>query len=56
MRFTIYEDPRTHRFMLLPLPHQFVEGDRLEIPQTDRWFASHEEAVSALGELLNRDE
>ena len=56
MKFTIYEDPRTHKFMLLQLPPQFLDGDVLVIPQTDRWFPSHEDAVAALGELLNRDD
>jgi hypothetical protein len=56
MKYTIYEDPHTHKFTLLQLPNHFLDGDDLPIPPTDRWFASHEEAVAALPELLNREE
>ena len=56
MKYTIYEDPLTHKFMLLRLPNQFVDGDELPILPTDRWFDSREEAVAALPELLNREE
>ncbi len=56
MKFTIHEDPVTHKFALLRLPAKFVEGDRLTIPATERWFDSREEAVAALPELFNREE
>jgi hypothetical protein len=56
MRYTIYEDPFTHRFAFLPLPSRFVDGDKLPIVATDRWFGSREEAIAALPELLNREE
>ena len=56
MRYTIYEDPLTHQFALLPLPVHFLDGDELPITPTDRWFASHEEAVAALPDLLNRED
>lgn len=56
MKYTIYEDPLTHRFAFLPLPSGFVIGDELPIVATDEWFASREEAVAALPELLNREE
>ena len=56
MKYTIYQDPLTHKFAVLPLPDRFVDGDKLPILATDRWFDSHEEAVSALPELLNREE
>jgi hypothetical protein len=56
MKYTIYQDPLTHKFAVLPLPNPFVDGDKLPILATDRWFDSHEEAVSALPELLNREE
>jgi hypothetical protein len=56
MKYTIYEDPLTHKFMLLRLPSQFVDGDPLTILPTDRWFNSRDEAVAALPELLNREE
>ena len=55
MKYT-YEDPVTHKYALLRLPDKFVDGDRLPIVPTDRWFASREEAVAALPELLNREE
>ena len=56
MKYTIYEDPRTHTFALLALPHRFVEGDKLSITGVDRWFGSREEAIAALPDLLNREE
>jgi hypothetical protein len=56
MKYTIYEDPLTHKFTLLRLPRQFIDGDKLPILPTDRWFDSREEALAALPELLNREE
>ena len=56
MKYTIYENPLTHKFMLIQLPSQFTDGDPLPILPTDRRFDSHEEAVAALPELLNREE
>jgi hypothetical protein len=56
MRYTLYEDPLTHRFALLPLPSRFVEGDKLPLVAVDRWFGSRVEAIAALPELLNREE
>jgi hypothetical protein len=56
MKYTIYEDPRTHAFALVALPRRFVEGDKLPISDVDRWFASRDEAIAALPELLNREE
>jgi hypothetical protein len=56
MRYTIYEDPLTHRFALVPLPAHFVDGDKLPIVAASPWFGSHEETVAALHELLNREE
>jgi hypothetical protein len=56
MKYTIYEDPLTHMFAHLPLPSRFVEGDKLPIVATDRWFGSREEAIAALPELLTREE
>ena len=55
MKYTIYEDPITHRFGHLPLPSRFVDGDRL-LPLVERWFESHEAAVDALHELLAGEE
>jgi len=56
MKYTIYEDPLTHRFAFLPLPSRFVEGDELPLVATDRWFGSRVEAIAALPQLLNREE
>ena len=56
MKYTIYEDPRTHTFALLALPHRFVEGDALPITDADRWFGSRQEAIAALPDLLDREE
>jgi len=56
MKYTIYEDPITHKYALLRLPDKFVDGDRLPILPTDRWFDSHEEAIARLSELFNREE
>jgi hypothetical protein len=52
MKYTIYEDPVTHRFGHLPLPRRFVHGDRLPPIVIERWFESHAAAVAALAELL----
>jgi hypothetical protein len=56
MKYTIYEDPVTLKFAWLPMPDKFVDGDKLPILPTERWFDSHEEAVAALPELFNREE
>jgi hypothetical protein len=56
MKYTIYEDPITHRFAHLPLPSHFLDGDRLPAAVTDRWFDSHEAALAALSELLDRED
>ena len=56
MKYTIYEDPITHKYALLRLPDKFVDGDKLSLPPTDRWFDSREEAVAGLSELFNREE
>jgi hypothetical protein len=56
MKYTIYEDPITHKFALLRLPDRFVDGDKLSILSTERWFDSREEAVAALPGLLNLEE
>jgi hypothetical protein len=56
MRHTLYQDPVTHRFAVLRLPANFVEGDRLPIPSNARWFATRDEALATLGELLEQDE
>ena len=56
MKYIIYEDPITHRFAHAPLPSHFLDGDRLPAVVTDQWFESHDAAVAALRELLDRDE
>ena len=56
MKYIIYEDPITHRFAHAPLPSRFLDGDRLPAVVTERWFESHDAAVAALQELLDRDE
>ena len=55
MKHTIYENPVTHKFAILQLPDKFMDGDKLLIRPTERWFDSHEEAVAALPELLNEE-
>jgi hypothetical protein len=56
MKYTIYQDPITHKYVLLRLPEKFVDGDTLPILPMDRWFDSREDAVAALSELFNREE
>ena len=56
MKYTIYEDPRTHAFALLALPNRFIEGDALPVSDVDQWFGSRDEAIAALPDLLNREE
>ena len=55
MKYTIYQDQITHKYVLLQLPEKFVDGDRLPILPMDRWFDSREDAVAALSELFNRE-
>lgn len=56
MKYTIYEDPVTHRFAFIPLPTHFAAGDRCPIAATDRWYGSHAEAIAALPELFDRED
>jgi hypothetical protein len=56
MKYTIYQDPITHQFAHLPLPHRFLDGDELPTVVTDRWFESHDAAIAALSELLDRED
>jgi hypothetical protein len=46
----------SHRFALVRLPYQFLEGDPLPISPTDRWFETRDQAVKALPELLDRED
>jgi hypothetical protein len=56
MKYTIYEDPVSHRFAFVALPSQFADGDALPGVVANRWFATREEAIAALPELLNVEE
>ena len=56
MKYTLYEDPITHKYAVLRLPDKFVDGDRLIVLPTDRWFESREQAVATLSELFDREE
>jgi hypothetical protein len=56
VKYTIYEDPVTHRFAFLALPTRFADGDKFPSVASDRWFASHAEAIAALAELFDREE
>jgi len=56
MKYTIFEDPVTHRFGYLPLSSRFADGDRLPPIVIERWFESHQAAVAGLSELLSADE
>ena len=53
MKHVIYEDPISRKFALVRLPDRFIEGDKLPILSTERWFETHEDAVAALPELLD---
>ena len=56
MKHTIYEDPITRKFAIVPLPPKFADGDKLPIPSALRWFDTREDAVAALPELLNHED
>jgi hypothetical protein len=56
MRYTLYEDPRTHAFALVALPSRFTDGDALPVCDVNRWFGNRDEAIAALPDLLNREE
>ena len=40
VRHTIYEDPVTHKFALVRVPANFIDGDKLEIPATAHWLTT----------------
>jgi len=56
VKHTIYEDPITHQFAVLRLPARFIDGDRVPVPPTARWFLTLEEALATLPDLFNEDE
>jgi hypothetical protein len=55
MRYTLYEHPVTHKFALIRLPDKFMDGDKLPLLPTERWFDDRDEAVAALPELLDHE-
>jgi hypothetical protein len=55
VKYAIYEHAASRKFVLIELPDKFIEGDKVPLMPSDRWFESHEEAVAALHELLDRD-
>ena len=56
MRYTIYEHPSTHQFAILKLPAKFIDGDKVPVPPTVRWFHTHGEALATLSALFDEDE
>jgi hypothetical protein len=56
MKHALYEDPITHKYALIRVPEKFLDGDKLPILPTERWFTTREEALATLPELLNQDE
>jgi hypothetical protein len=55
VKYAIYEHAASRKFALIQLPDKFREGDEVPILPADRWFESHEDAVAALPELLDRE-
>jgi hypothetical protein len=56
MRHTLYEDPITHKFAVIRLPSRHIEGDKVPIPPTARWFDTRDEALATLSHLFDQDE
>lgn len=56
MRYALCEDPRNHRFAIVPLPARTGDDDTVPMMAGARWFNSREEAVAALPSLLNGDD
>ena len=56
MRSTLYERRATCKLALVRLPDKFIEGDKLQLLQTERWFDNREAAIAALPELLGRED
>lgn len=56
MRHTLYEDPITHKFAVIRLPSRCIDGDRVPIPPTARWFGTREEALATICDLFDQDE
>jgi hypothetical protein len=56
MKHVIYEDRITHEFAVIRLPPGFVEGDKLPVPPSTRWFATRDEALATLASLFEQEE
>jgi hypothetical protein len=56
MKHTIYQDRITHKFAVIRLPAQFVEGEAVRVPPNARWFETREEALATLSDLFDQDE
>jgi hypothetical protein len=56
VKFVLYKHPRTQRFALISVPHQFTVGDAVEILPAEHWFATREDALASLPELFDRGE
>lgn len=56
MKYAMYEDRITHEFAVIKLPPRFVEGDKLRIPPSTRWFGTRDEALATLAGLFDQDE
>lgn len=56
MKYTLYENPVTHKFAIIQLPARFVSGDSLPLPDRAHWFDTRDEAIATLRDLLNHDD
>ena len=53
MRHTLYEDPITRKFAVIRLPSRYLEGDKLLIPPTARWFDTRDTARASADSSSN---
>jgi hypothetical protein len=56
MKHALYEHPLTHKFALIRLPQQFVDGDPVPTTPSAHWFSNREAALAELRELFNEDD
>jgi hypothetical protein len=56
MKHIIYEDPLRTRFAVIRLPPSFIEGDKVPVSPSTRWFSTREEALATLRALFDQDE
>ena len=56
MKYTLYENPITHKFAFIQLPVRFVTGDSLPLPVSAHWFDTRDEAIATLRDLLNHED